>query len=67
MLPEAVGLRPVGEIPFQTTHRAVVFVVFEARVRAAAAGLARGGRRWVTRDELGEFALSNAAKRVLGL
>ncbi len=65
-LPETVALRPVGEVPFQTTHRAVAFVVFEARVRGTGAALARGGRRWVTRDELGAFALSNAVKRVLG-
>ncbi len=65
-LPATVALSAAGEVPFQTTHRAVVFVVFEARVRGPGAALARGGRRWVTRDELGGFALSNAAKRVLG-
>lgn len=65
-LPETVALRPTGEVPFQTTHRAVVFVVFEAGVRGAGAALARAGRRWVAPDELGDFALSNAAKRVLG-
>jgi len=66
-LPAAMSLRTVGEVPFQTTHRAVVFVVFTARVRGArvAAGLARNGRRWVAPGELGEFALSNAAKRVM--
>jgi hypothetical protein len=41
-------------------------VVFNATVRGAGTALARGGWRWVTRDELGGFALSNAAKRVLG-
>lgn len=66
-LPATVALRAAAkEVPFQTTHRAVVFVVFEARVHGPGAALARGGRRWVTRDELGGFALSNAAKRVLG-
>ena len=64
-LPATVALRAAGEIPFQTTHRAVVFVVFDAAVRGRGAALARGGRRWVTRDALGGFALSNAAKRVL--
>jgi A/G-specific adenine glycosylase len=66
-LPAAMSLRTVGEVPFQTTHRAVVFVVFAARVRGArvAAGLARNGRQWVAPGELGEFALSNAAKRVM--
>jgi A/G-specific adenine glycosylase len=65
-LPATVALRASGEVPFQTTHRAVVFVVYEAKVRGAGAAFARGGRRWVGRDALGEFALSNAAKRVLG-
>lgn len=54
-------------VPFMTTHRAVLFVVFDARVRGAGNGLAVSGRRWVTRDELADFALSNAAKRVLGV
>lgn len=66
-LPATVALSAAGEVPFQTTHRAVVFVVFDARVRGPGAALARGGRRWVTRDEVGGFALSNAAKRVLGV
>jgi A/G-specific adenine glycosylase len=65
-LPTTVALRAAGEVPFQTTHRAVVFVVFNATVRGAGAALVRGGRRWVTREELDGFALSNAAKRVLG-
>jgi len=64
-LPSTVALRAAGEVPFQTTHRAVVFVVLEAQVRGTGAALARGGRRWVARDELEAFALSNAAKRVL--
>jgi A/G-specific adenine glycosylase len=66
-LPATVALRAAGEVPFQTTHRAVVFVVFDAKVRGAGASLARVGRRWVARDELGSFALSNAAKRVMGV
>lgn len=64
--PRSVLLRAAGEVPFQTTHRAVVFVVFAARARGnAASALARNGRRWVTSDAMGEFALSNAAKRVI--
>jgi A/G-specific adenine glycosylase len=66
-LPTTVALRAAGEVPFQTTHRAVVFVVFDAKLRGAGAAIARGGRRWVTRDKLDGFALSNAAKRVLGV
>jgi A/G-specific adenine glycosylase len=61
-----VALRPIGQVPFQTTHRAVLFAVFEARIRGTGATLARGGRRWVARESLGDYALSNAAKRVLG-
>ena len=65
-LPSRVVLRAAGEVPFETTHRAVVFVRFEAQVRGAGTALARGGRRWVGREELGAFALSNAARRLLG-
>lgn len=65
-LSATVALCAAGEVPFQTTHRAVVFVMYDAKVRGAGAAFARGGRRWVTRDELAGFALSNAAKRVLG-
>jgi len=66
-LPATIALRAAGEVPFQTTHRSVVFVLFDARLKAgrAASALARGGRQWVTRAAIGEFALSNAAKRVL--
>ena len=64
--PPSVLLRAAGEVPFLTTHRAVVFVVFAARVRGGAAvALERKGRRWVTPDALEGFALSNAAKRLL--
>lgn len=61
----SLELRAVGEVPFMTTHRAVRFIVFEARAGGAGARLARGGRRWVARGELGAHALSNAARRVL--
>ena len=64
-LPATVSLSAAGEVPFMTTHRAVRFVVFAATVRGAGNALAVGGRRWVAPDELGEFALSNAAKKVL--
>ena len=64
-LPATVTLRATGEVPFQTTHRAVVFVVFAAMLRGTGAALAREGRRWVAREQLEGFALSNAAKRVL--
>jgi len=57
---------PAGVVPFATTHRAVKFVVFAAKVRGAGRALARDGRRWVAAKDLGKFALSNAAKRVLG-
>ena len=60
-----VALTPTGVIPFATTHRAVRFVVFAGRVKGAGRVLARDGRRWVAADELADFALSNAAKRVL--
>jgi A/G-specific adenine glycosylase len=59
-------LEPAGVVPFATTHRAVKFVVFAASVRGAGRAVATGGRRWVAVEELGTFALSNAAKRVLG-
>ena len=52
-------------VPFATTHRAIRFVVFEAKVRGTGAKLATGGRRWVTPRELPGFALSNAAKRIV--
>ena len=61
------ALEPAGVVPFATTPRAVRFVVFTARVRGKGVALARGGRRWVTTTELPQFALSNAAKRVLQL
>ena len=59
-------LEPAGVVPFATTHRAVKFVVFGASVRGAGRAVATGGRRWVAAKELEKFALSNAAKRVLG-
>jgi A/G-specific adenine glycosylase len=58
-------LESVGEIPFQTTHRDVRFVVFQGRVRGDGARLATNGRRWATRAELPSIALSNAARRVV--
>lgn len=64
-LPATVALASAGEVPFMTTHRAVRFVVFAANVRGAGNALAVRGRVWVKPDELGEFALSNAAKKVL--
>lgn len=59
--------RPVGVVPFATTHRSIRFVVFEAKVRGKGVALATNGRRWVSAHELPEYALSNAAKRVLDL
>ncbi|MDI9403338.1 MAG: A/G-specific adenine glycosylase [Limnohabitans sp.] len=64
-LPATAALAAVGEVPFMTTHRAVRFVVFVAKVRGSGAAFAARGRVWVAADALGEFALSNAAKRVL--
>jgi A/G-specific adenine glycosylase len=68
-LPSSVALHARGEEPFLTTHRAVRFVVFAAVVRGAATvlsnSLARRGRVWVKPDELANYALSNAAKKVL--
>jgi hypothetical protein len=61
-----LALEPARVVPFATTHRAVRFVVFAAKVRGAGGALARNGRRWVAAKDLGKFALSNAAKRVLG-
>ena len=61
-----LALEPAGVVPFATTHRAVKFVVFAAKVRGAGRALATGGRQWVAADDLAKFALSNAAKRVLG-
>ncbi len=52
-------------IPFLTTHRAVRFVVFDATVRGKGSALAVRGRRWVTNAELPQYALSNAAKKVV--
>jgi hypothetical protein len=40
-------------------------VVFAAVVRGAATVLSTRGRVWVRPDELENFALSNAAKKVL--
>jgi A/G-specific adenine glycosylase len=62
-----VAVAPAGVVPFATTHRSIRFVVFEAKVRGKGAALGVHGRRWVTPRELPEFALSNAAKRVLDL
>ncbi|MFM7050884.1 MAG: A/G-specific adenine glycosylase [Planctomycetota bacterium] len=67
LLSLSVTLARAGEVPFATTHRQVLFAVFEARVRGKGAALAVQGRRWVAPDELPSFALSNAARRVLGL
>lgn len=64
-LPATVALQALGEVPFQTTHRAVTFVVFAATVKGRGAALARDGRRWVVAEDVGELALSNAARRVL--
>lgn len=61
----SLALAPAGGFPFQTTHRDIRFVVFAARVRGRGDALATGGRRWVAPAELADFALSNAAKRVL--
>jgi A/G-specific adenine glycosylase len=61
----ALALVPAGTVPFATTHRAVRFVVLDARVRGKGDRLASGGRRWVLPGELPKLALSNAAKRVL--
>ena len=57
--------RAAEPVRFMTTHRAVLFVVFTAKVRGAGAALAAGGRRWVAPADLAAHALSNAAKRVL--
>jgi hypothetical protein len=64
-LPSSVALHARGEEPFLTTHRAVRFVVFAAVVRGAATVLTTRGRVWVKPDELANYALSNAAKKVL--
>jgi len=61
----ALTLVPAGTVPFATTHRAVRFVVLDARVRGKGERLATGGRRWVLPAGLPKLALSNAAKRVL--
>lgn len=61
----SLALAPAGGFPFQTTHRDIRFVVFAARVRGRGDALATGGRRWVAPAELADFALSNAAKRVV--
>jgi len=61
-----LALEPAGTVPFATTHRAVRFVVLDARVRGRGESLATGGRRWVGADELASHALSNAAKKVIG-
>jgi A/G-specific adenine glycosylase len=60
-----VALSRAEVVHFATTHRAVRFVVFDARIRGKGTALATAGRRWVSTDELSGFALSNAAKRVL--
>jgi hypothetical protein len=65
MLALGVPLARANVVPFATTHRAIRFVVFEAKVRGAGAKLATSGRRWVTPRELPDFALSNAAKRIV--
>ena len=64
-LPASVALAAVGEVPFMTTHRAVRFVVFAAKVRGTGTALAVRGRVWVKPDDLANYALSNAAKKVL--
>jgi len=64
-LPAVPLARAAAPVRFMTTHRAVLFVVFTAKVRGAGAALAAGGRRWVTPADLAAHALSNAAKRVL--
>jgi A/G-specific adenine glycosylase len=58
-------LEPREGFTFQTTHRDILFVVFAARIRGRGDGLATDGRRWVAPADLAEFALSNAAKRVV--
>ena len=64
-LPSTVVLAAAGEVPFMTTHRAVRFVVFTAKVRGTGNALAVRGRIWVKPDDLANYALSNAAKKVL--
>ena len=64
-LPSTVALAAAGEVPFMTTHRAVRFVVFAATVRGTGNALAVRGRVWVKPDDLANYALSNAAKKVL--
>ena len=60
-----LALEARGTVPFETTHRAVRFVVFAASVRGSRANLETEGRRFVPADELGSVALSNAARKVL--
>lgn len=57
------ALRHAGAFPHQTSHRRIVFDVW---VAGGVAGRARRAR-WVRRENLAQFPLSNAQKRVLAL
>lgn len=66
----ACKCKKVGELEVITSHRVVRFVVFEAQLRGefpAAKQLTSPSRVFVSQAKLREFALSNAAKRVLAL
>lgn len=66
----ACKCKKVGELEVITSHRVVRFVVFEAQLRgefSAANQLTSPSRVFVSQAKLREFALSNAAKRVLAL
>ena len=66
----ACKCKKVGELEVITSHRVVRFVVFEAQLRGefpAANQLTSPSRVFVSQAKLREFALSNAAKRVLAL
>lgn len=60
------GVREHSRFKFQTTHRDLSFVVYEASKRPGAR-LAVAGRRWVAPDQLHRLALSSPQRRILAL
>ncbi len=61
----ALTLTRVGEIPVATSSRAVRIHLFAGRVRGKGRAFEVKGRRFVMAHDLHQYAMSNAAKRLL--
>ena len=55
------------EVSCTLTHRSVRFMLYHGSIRGKGAALEVQGRRFVTREEIANYAMSNAVKRLLDL